>query len=67
MDTLYQNKNVVTRFNKEVIEQCNFDSFREIMGDEFVNMTAPPTSNGALTECGILSMMFCALRSQTLQ
>jgi predicted ester cyclase len=35
------NKEVVKRFNKEVIEQGNEASFRELMAPEFVNRTAP--------------------------
>src|SRR6186713_2505326 len=39
METL--NKTVVLRFNKEVIEENNLDSFKELMDDNFVNRTAP--------------------------
>lgn len=39
METL--NKAVVVRFNKEVIEEGNPESFRELMDDNFVNHTAP--------------------------
>ncbi|MCU7616240.1 ester cyclase [Chryseobacterium sp. PBS4-4] len=41
------NKNVILRFNKEVIEQGNIESFEELMDDKFVNHSAPPdTDNG---------------------
>jgi predicted ester cyclase len=36
------NKAVVVRFNKEVIEQGNEATFRELMAPDFVNRTAPP-------------------------
>ena len=36
------NKAVVLRFNKEVIEEGNLESFKEIMHDEFINHTAAP-------------------------
>lgn len=36
-----QNKAVVLRFNKEVIEENNLDSFKELMDDNFINRTAP--------------------------
>lgn len=45
-NNLENNKAIVRRFNKEVIEECNRNSFDEIMDKEFVNRTAPPTSNG---------------------
>ena len=35
------NKAVVRRFNKEVIEQGNADSFNALMNDKFVNRSAP--------------------------
>ena len=47
MDTLEENKAIVRRFNKEVIEQCNVETFNIIMDKEFINLTAPPSSNGA--------------------
>jgi predicted ester cyclase len=34
------NKAVVLRFNKEVIEQGNQESFKELMDDNFINHTA---------------------------
>jgi steroid delta-isomerase-like uncharacterized protein len=36
-----QNKAIVTRFNKEFIEEGNMQSFNEIMGKDFINHTAP--------------------------
>jgi predicted ester cyclase len=47
MNILEQNKAVVRRFNKEVIEECNLETFNEIMDKEFINRTAPLASNGA--------------------
>jgi predicted ester cyclase len=47
MNNLEQNKEVVIRFNKEVIEQCNPNSFAQLIDENFVNQTAPPNSNGA--------------------
>ena len=40
--TRIANKAVVVRFNKEVIEQGNEATFRELMAPDFVNRTAPP-------------------------
>ena len=39
---LEANKAVVLRFNKEVIEEGNVESFNAIMHEEFINQTAPP-------------------------
>jgi predicted ester cyclase len=39
------NKAVVLRFNKEVIEQGNPESFKELMDDNFINHTALPGIN----------------------
>ncbi|HCW06549.1 MAG TPA: ester cyclase [Cytophagales bacterium] len=47
MSSIEQNKEIVKRFNKEVIEQCNENSFKELMHPDFVNRTAPAGSNGA--------------------
>ena len=47
MDNTEKNKEVVKRFNKEVIEQGIFETFQELMDKDFVNRTAPPNSNGA--------------------
>jgi predicted ester cyclase len=47
-DVLKANKAVVIRFNREVIEQGNEDSFRALMAPNFINRTAAPgTSPGA--------------------
>jgi predicted ester cyclase len=35
------NKALILRFNKEVIEEGNLESFKELMNDDFVNRTAP--------------------------
>lgn len=40
-------KNVVLRFNKEVIELGNIDSFNELMHPDFVNHSAPEGVQGA--------------------
>lgn len=36
------NKNVVRRFNKEVIAEGNRAAFRELMDEAFINRSAPP-------------------------
>ncbi len=47
MQTTEQNKNTVTRFNHEVIEQGNLVSFKELVADTCINHTAPAgASNG---------------------
>lgn len=38
---LEQNKEVVQRFNHEVIEQGNAASFHELMAEHFINHAAP--------------------------
>ncbi|MBB6500452.1 ester cyclase [Pedobacter cryoconitis] len=38
---LKKNKEIVKRFNLEVIEQGNLESFEELMDDQFINQTAP--------------------------
>ena len=41
------NKAVVTRFNREVLEQGNFTTYQEIVSPDFINHTAPAgTDNG---------------------
>ena len=42
---LENNKTIVRRFNKEVIEQGNLESFKELMDATFINRTAPPGMN----------------------
>lgn len=37
-----QNKAIVKRFNKEVIEQGNIESFKALMDTAFINHSAPP-------------------------
>jgi hypothetical protein len=39
-ENLEKNKEVVIRFNKEVIEQGNLDTFRQLMDNNFINRTA---------------------------
>jgi len=46
-EDLENNKEIVRRFNKEVIEQGNLDAFTQLMDDDFINRTAPNTANGA--------------------
>jgi predicted ester cyclase len=46
-EILERNKEVVRRFNKEVIEQGNPDSFKQLMDKDFINLTAPAAANGA--------------------
>jgi predicted ester cyclase len=42
MTTAEQNKVIVTRFNKEFIEEGNVHVFNEIVSEDFINQTAPP-------------------------
>lgn len=47
MNTLSENKHIVARFNREVIEQGNMQAFNELVAADFVNHTTPPgTPNG---------------------
>lgn len=41
------NKALVRLFNKEVIEEGNLDTFKQLMDEDFINRTAPVTANGA--------------------
>ena len=59
--TAEQNKATVTRFNREVIEQGNVDSFKELTTDDVINHSAPPgTSTGG---DGMLHFLFDILRA----
>ncbi|MBC3539823.1 ester cyclase [Rufibacter sediminis] len=62
MSDLETNKAIVKRFNKEVIEQCNLNSFKELMDRDFINRTAPPNANNSdgmwNTFSNILKMAF---------
>jgi steroid delta-isomerase-like uncharacterized protein len=40
--TTEQNKAIVVRFNKEVIEQGNMESFNQFVADDMFNHAAPP-------------------------
>jgi predicted ester cyclase len=44
-ETLKRNKEVVLRFNREVIEKGDEGAFRELMAPDFVNRTAHPGSS----------------------
>ena len=46
MNALGKNKEIVRRFNKEVIEQGNRETFDLLMDNTFVNRTAALTANG---------------------
>jgi len=46
-ENIEKNKEIVRRFNKEVIEQGNLDTFRLLMDNDFINHSAPITANGA--------------------
>jgi predicted ester cyclase len=49
METMIEdNKAVVRRFNQEVIEQGNADSFNALMDPEFVNRSAPAGMDNGL-------------------
>lgn len=39
---LDQNKAIIIRFNKEVIEQGNVETFKALVADDFINHSAPP-------------------------
>jgi predicted ester cyclase len=66
MDTLETNKEIVRIFNKEVIENGNFDTFQKLMDKEFINRTAPSNNNGSdgmwNTFCNILKPAFPDLK-----
>ena len=47
MSNLETNKEIVRRFNTEVIEQCNRDSFDQLMHSDFINSTAPPNASNS--------------------
>jgi len=46
LDTLENNKQLVGRFNKEVIGEGNFDTFTALMDPGFINRSAPVSANG---------------------
>jgi predicted ester cyclase len=46
MESLQEkNKQVVIRFNKEILEQGSLETLKQIMHDEFINRSAPETAN----------------------
>jgi predicted ester cyclase len=47
MGVVSRNKQAVIRFNKDVIERGNREAFNELMAQDFVNRTAPPSANDA--------------------
>ncbi|TGL17543.1 hypothetical protein EHQ42_09145 [Leptospira levettii] len=47
MAQLEKNKEIVRRFNLEVIQNGNEDTFQELMHVDFINRTAPAQSNDA--------------------
>lgn len=54
--TTEQNKAIVTRFNRECIEQTNLASFKEILAADCINHAAPSGSaNGADSMINFLS------------
>ena len=59
------NKAVVVRFNKEVIEQGNEATFRELMAPDFVNRSAPQARRQDPRACSSRSTAFCGPRSPT--
>ena len=46
------NKNIVRRFNVEVIERGNADAFKQLMAPGFVNRSAPPVLPTTPKQCG---------------
>ncbi|HVZ37784.1 MAG TPA: ester cyclase [Candidatus Kapabacteria bacterium] len=46
-------KDVVLRFNREVIEKGNMDALAELVAPDFVNHTAPPGTPGSREGLGI--------------
>ncbi|MEJ1239675.1 ester cyclase [Chryseolinea sp. T2] len=46
-ETQERNKEVVRRFNKEILEQGKFESFQQLVDKDFINRTAPPNANEA--------------------
>ena len=46
-DEKERNKEVVRRFNKEILEQGNYESFKELVAIDFINRTAPANANNA--------------------
>ena len=60
MDTS-TNKAIVTRFNREVIEQGNMDSFNELVAHDVINHSAPPGSSTGAD--GMVNFLFNILRA----
>jgi predicted ester cyclase len=57
---LEKNKNVVTRFNKEVIENGNLEIFKELMHAKFINHSAPTGTDN--TSQGMINTFNTILR-----
>jgi predicted ester cyclase len=61
MDTSNIAKSIVLRFNREVIDEDNLQSFHELMHDNFINHTAPPGADNG--KQGILQSIHHGLRT----
>jgi predicted ester cyclase len=46
-EILEKNKEIVRRFNKEVIEQGNLDTFKQLMHNDFINRSGSASANDA--------------------
>jgi len=58
--TTEQNKKIVQRFNKEIIEQGNLDSFKELVAENCINHSAPTGSSKGPD--GMIYFLFHILR-----
>lgn len=45
MDSIFQNKEIVRRFNIEVIQNTNENTFQELMHNDFINRSASSSNN----------------------
>jgi predicted ester cyclase len=60
MTTAEQNKQIVLRFNQEVMTEDNLEAFHELMHDNFINYSAPPGTDTG--KAGILKSIHNGLR-----